>query len=254
MGLPIKNEFTAKELLDYIESDNMLAEVEGKNTFIKKIIHNFYSFENNLFFYVPIKSKSSPIWIYIRLSRIQKNKNLILGQVIRIYDDVPREIIHYQKTYQDLLTKLFTRETLKMHFEYINNIKKSYFIYFDIDGFKRINDKYGHQMGDQFLIDLSKFFFSQWEYNVIYYRLDGDEFAMYCYDHSKEDIIKRMEKIISDIGNLSDISRELKISASFGIVKITENNKDYHNLLNLGDKTMYESKNKGPGKYTFCNK
>lgn len=97
MGLPIKNEFTAKELLDYIESDNMLAEVEGKNTFIKKIIHNFHSFENNLFFYVPIKSKSSPIWMYIRLSRIQKNKNLILGQVIRIYDDVPREIIHYQK-------------------------------------------------------------------------------------------------------------------------------------------------------------
>lgn len=109
-------------------------------------------------------------------------------------------------------------------------------------------------MGDQFIIDLSKFFISQWEYNVIYYRLDGDEFVMYCYDHSKEDIIKRMEKIISDIGNLSDISRELKISASFGIVKITENNKDYHNLLNLGDKTMYESKNKGPGKYTFCNK
>jgi len=57
VGLPIKNEFTAKELLDYIESDNILSEVEGKNTFIKKIIHNFYSFENNLFFYKNITYK-----------------------------------------------------------------------------------------------------------------------------------------------------------------------------------------------------
>ena len=71
VGLPIKNEFTAKELLDYIKSDNMLAEVEGKNTFIKKIIHNFHSFENNLFFYVPIKSKSSPIFQYTDLVSYQ---------------------------------------------------------------------------------------------------------------------------------------------------------------------------------------
>lgn len=104
-----------------------------------------------------------------------------------------------------------------MHFEYINNIKKSYFIYFDIDGFKRINDKYGHQMGDQFLIDLSKFFISQWKYNVIYYRLGGDEFAMYFLIENNELLAVTNNFSFS---NISSYYINLMIMIGFGIIYI----------------------------------
>src|SRR5690606_34189261 len=149
------------------------------------------------------------------------------------------------------LTRLFNRETLKMHMSYLQNTEGAYLMYLDIDRFKHINDQYGHQTGDQFLIDIANHFISKWEYNVLYYRLGGDEFAVYCYDHDDSTIIKRAQQLINEIENLNEIATKLNVSASIGIIKITNNNKDYHNLLNLGDKAMYESKGKGSGKFTI---
>lgn len=74
---------------------------------------------------------------------------------------------------------------------------------------------------------------------------------MYCLDHDNQSIEARAIKLINDIENLNEISKRFNISVSVGIVKITKENLDYHNLLNLGDKTMYISKYKGKGIYTF---
>ena len=51
--------------------------------------------------------------------------------------------------------------------------------------------------------------------------------------------------------HLKEIAIKYKISISIGIVKITEENLNYHKLLNLGDNTMYKSKAKGTGKFTL---
>ncbi len=250
IGLPKFETIEAKKLLNFVEPDNLLAEVEGKHTFIEKIRQDFLTFKDELFLYIPIKSNQKPLWLYIRLRRLSE-KNLVLGQVVRVYEDTPISIIHYQKTYQDPLTRLFNRETLKMHMSYLQNTEGAYLMYLDIDRFKHINDQYGHQTGDQFLIDIANHFISKWEYNVLYYRLGGDEFAVYCYDHDEITIIKRAQQLINEIENLNEIATKLNVSVSIGIIKITNNNKDYHNLLNLGDKAMYESKGKGSGKFTI---
>jgi len=250
IGLPKFETIEAKKLLEFVEPDNLLAEVEGKHTFIEKIRQNFLTFKEELFLYIPIKNNQSPLWLYIRLRRLSE-KNLIIGQVVRVYEDTPISIIHYQKTYQDPLTRLFNRETLKMHMSYLQNTAGSYLMYLDIDGFKHINDLHGHQVGDKFLVEIAEHFISKWEYNVLYYRLGGDEFAVYCYDHDDTTIIKRAQQIINEIETLNDTAKSLKVSVSIGIIKITDWNKDYHNLLNLGDKAMYESKGKGKGKFTL---
>ncbi|MFA7417127.1 MAG: GGDEF domain-containing protein [Acholeplasma sp.] len=250
IGLPVFESIQTRQLLDFVEPNNLLAEVEGKHTFIESIKAQFKTFKDEIFLYIPIKSTNQPIWLYVSFRKLQ-TKNIVLGQVVRVYEDTPVNIIHYQKTYQDSLTRLFSRETLKMHMSYLQNTKGSYLLYLDIDGFKAINDKYGHQAGDQFLIDIANFFISKWEYNVLYYRLGGDEFAMYCYDHDDASIIKRTKALIHDIENLNDIAKELGVSVSVGIVKISKKHKDYHQLLNLGDKMMYVSKEKGKGKFTI---
>lgn len=250
IGLPDFDEIEASKLLDFVEPDNLLAEVEGKHTFLQKIREKFTNLKDEICLYIPIKNNLKPIWLYVSLKRIE-GQALVLGQVVRIYHETPVNIIHYQKTYQDSLTRLFSRETLKMHIDYLENTRGSYLFYLDIDEFKSINDKYGHQAGDQFLIDIANFFISRWEHNVLYYRLGGDEFAVYCYEHDDKSIIERANNLVKDIENLNNMTKELGISVSIGIVKITDENKDYHRLLNLGDKCMYESKQKGKGNVTL---
>ena len=135
----------------------------------------------------------------------------------------------------------------------LSDTTNSYGLYIDIDGFKKINDIYGHDRGDQFLIDIANHFINNWEHNVIYYRLGGDEFFIYVYDHTEREVIIRANQIIKDVETLNPKLRDLKISASVGIVPINDITRQYHVLLNLGDHTMYSSKNKGKGYVTLYN-
>lgn len=253
LALPQFDKIEANKLLDFVEPNNLLADVEGKHIFVENIREKFNSFDDELFLYLPIRRDITPLWLYTGFRKI-KDGRFIVGQVLRVFEDTPKDIIHYQKTYQDSLTSLFTRDTLKLHIDYLENYHNSYIMYVDIDGFKRINDKYGHQIGDKFLVNISNYFINNWEYNVLYYRLGGDEFAVYCYDHNDEQIEKRAQQLIYDIENLNNISKELNISVSIGITKITAETNDYHTLLNTSDDAMYQSKTKGRGKYTFYNK
>ncbi len=238
--------------MDCWKPNNLLAEVEGKHLFVDSIRKKFLNLKDELYLFIPVKRKTEPLWLYAGFKRKVINGNhFVFGQVLRIFEDTPEEIIHYHKTYQDPLTKLFTRETLKKHISYIKNTKGKYLLYLDIDGFKQINDHLGHKVGDQFLVDIANKFISVWESDVLYYRLGGDEFCVYCLDHDNQSIEARAIKLINDIENLNEISKRFNISVSVGIVKITKENLDYHNLLNLGDKTMYISKYKGKGIYTF---
>lgn len=255
LGFPSKESYTFDEFMNFIEPNNLLAEIEGRHSFLEDIKRKVLAIENELYLYIPIKRADNPLWLSVNLDKIPINNNnfIIFGRVYRVFQVTPTEIIHYQKTYQDPLTRLFTRETLKLHLDNLTSTKDSYGLYIDIDGFKRINDIYGHDQGDQFLIDIANHFISRWEYNVIYYRLGGDEFFVYVYDHTEDEVIERAHQIIKDIETLNPMSSELKVSASVGIVPINDITKQYHVLLNLGDHTMYSSKNKGKGNVTLYN-
>jgi len=254
IGLPKKEFFTSDEIIAVIKLDNELAEVEGKNSFISDLITRIKTMKDQCFIYLPIQHDNQTLWLYISLHRVEKStQRLIFGQVLRVLDRTPNDIIHYKKTYQDPLTRLFTRETLKKHLSNLKSYDGAYGIYFDIDKFKEINDAYGHQQGDQLLKDIANSFIDNWEKDVIYYRLGGDEFFIYVNKHSQEDIIKRAEQLICDIENLNEMTKKIGVSASVGIVPITPLTNDYHKLLDLGDTYMYKSKRKGKGNISIHN-
>ena len=250
-GLSKKVILTSQEIKSMIKADNEIAEVEGRDTFLDDLIYKIISMDKQLLSYIPIEVNHQTKWLYTMLKKIRHHqKEFIFGQVLQIIDHTPDEIIHYKKTHQDPLTRLFTRETLKKHLDNLKNYKGSYGIYFDIDKFKDINDYYGHQEGDQLLKDIANMFISKWEYNVLYYRLGGDEFFIYVYDHTLDDVIKRSKELIHDIENLNDMTMKVGVSASIGVVPITPLTSDYHRLLDLGDRNMYISKKQGKGHIT----
>ena len=253
IGLPTQTSFSSDEALSFIEPISILAEIEGRDNYIERFKNRLKNITDEHHVYMPIKSEN-PLWLHVGftlMSKLTDSHRFIFGTVHQIFHKVPNSIIYYQKTYQDPLTKLFTRETLKMHLSQLKHTDGAYGMYLDIDNFKKMNDHYGHHAGDRFLIDIANYFIAKWEQNVLYYRLGGDEFFIYVYLHSEQDVINRAKQIIHDIENLTEETKKLGISASIGIVPVTDETKEYYTLLDLGDHMMYQSKTKGPGNVTL---
>lgn len=104
-----------------------------------------------------------------------------------------------QKLLRDKLTWAHNSYALEENFEkHINNNrrKESYIIaMFDIDNFKSINDKLGHEVGDIVLVELVKFIKKNIREIDVVYRLHGDEFIVLFDSNNREEITKKIDSI-----------------------------------------------------------
>lgn len=253
LGFGNQTQIPLQTVLKLIETNNPIAEVEGKNNFIGFILDKIKRIENDLFLYLPFKYEYHIRWQLYKFDHLFKDHehHLILGHILKTLDETPDEINYYQKTFQDPMTNLFTKETLKLHLERLTETKDKYIMYLDIDGFKLINDRYGHLSGDKFIKDIANYFIRNADKDVIYYRLGGDEFLVYVKNSTKDEIYKRAQRLIDDISKVNAHAIHCNVSVSVGIVKLSDERKDYYTLLDLGDKTMYQSKNHGRGLITY---
>ncbi len=140
----------------------------------------------------------------------------------------------------DSLTGLYNRRFL---YEYLKNHANNLwsFIYLDLDGFKYINDNYGHSRGDKVLIDTANLIsriFS--EYKVV--RLGGDEFAVLVDEELDDDFLNiKVADLCKDVEKIfSDDTMTLTISVGVARRRGTEINID--ELIREGDRKMYEMK------------
>ncbi len=253
LGLNNQTTFLINDIIEAIEPDNALAEIEGKMTFIADTLRKIERIKNEDHFYLPLKHQDNTLWCSIGLEMVETtaSKRVVLGRVNRVSHSIPKAIIYYQKAFQDPLTKLFTRETLRLHLSNIKTFDGCYGLFIDIDNFKKVNDIYGHHRGDALLQTMAKQFIDNWEHDVIYYRLGGDEFFVYVSKHSEAEVIERAKALIRTIEAIQCHGQTYPISASIGIVPINEATIDYLTLLDLSDQTMYQSKAKGHGHYTL---
>ena len=250
LGLPNKKNILFTELLAHVEPDNALAEIEGKKTFNADLVRKINSIKDDLYVFIPVRKEEKILWLTVGFYVITTNENgpkLIHGRVHRVSVKTPLEITYYKKAYQDELTGLFTRETLKMHFDKLKHIEGGYGLYIDIDGFKSVNDQYGHKSGNEVLKCIAEMFINEWEKNVIYYRLGGDEFFVYVWDHNDEMVLNRAKRIINKIEKLECKDIKCDISAAIGIVPIPSSDVDYAHILDESDHAMYKAKANGRG-------
>lgn len=123
----------------------------------------------------------------------------------------------------------------------------------DIDHFKRINDAYGHDIGDQVLIELGKLFSHFFRLDDAFCRYGGEEFAFAVSVKGKENVIKLVERLIEAIRALEiEIGQDqpLKITASIG-VKFSPAHEmmDIEAKLKQADKGLYFVKENGRDGY-----
>jgi len=115
-------------------------------------------------------------------------------------------------------------------------------VYFDIDGFKAINDGYGHQAGDNLLKHLGRTVGSTLRKYDIFGRMGGDEFAILLPETDQEEAKAIVKRIQQDVA--TTVSRlVLPISLSIGVVTTSGgSDASIDELLNCADKLMYSVK------------
>lgn len=114
----------------------------------------------------------------------------------------------------------------------------------DIDHFKRINDSYGHQAGDQVLRQIGAAIRDSVRDVDISGRLGGEEFALLLTDAAADDAQKRAEQLRDAIARLTCDHGEV-ITASLGVATMTARDQTFQTLLNDADKALFCAKAQG---------
>ena len=161
------------------------------------------------------------------------------------------EIFTRNESCCDYLTGLVNRRGL---YEYYNSLNKEDLIhamFIDIDNFKRVNDIYGHSMGDQLLVATSKLI--QQCTQAFASRIGGDEYVILFEGHiSHTHIISIAETMLAELPNI-DFRKDILslISLSIGIVLDQNAAQPLDDILSKCDAAMYQAKYDGKNRYTI---
>lgn len=162
-----------------------------------------------------------------------------------------------QLAFYDPLTTLANRRlildrlTTTIHTCHRKNILGA-LVFLDLDGFKPLNDTYGHQIGDELLIQVAKRIKSAVRIVDTAGRYGGDEFVVLLPDlgPSKEAAQEIAKTIANKIGALVSEPyflsiTEYRLTASIGVVLFGENETDAKTILDEADSAMYQAKEAG---------
>jgi diguanylate cyclase (GGDEF)-like protein/PAS domain S-box-containing protein len=149
---------------------------------------------------------------------------------------------------KDDLTGLFNRRGLLKqaapYFDFARRQKETLLLLFiDLDGMKRINDEFGHNEGDNALINTAAILNRSFRSSDIIARLGGDEFTVLVTDlhASKDDAIARLNENLKAY-NASE-TRDIKLAFSIGVATLEpERMTCFEELLEQADQAMYEQK------------
>ena len=148
----------------------------------------------------------------------------------------------------DALTKIYNRhgvnEILNQKLEESKREKKDFsIIFFDIDFFKRVNDTYGHDMGDYVLVNIAKVVNSGIRASDIFARWGGEEFILFLPNtdiHASVEVAQKLRVSIQEHA----FSHIDKITCSFGVTAFQESD-DKVSFLKRADKLLYQAKESG---------
>ena len=273
-GIIIKVNKAFSEITGYTED-----EVIGKNPKVLKSFKHPEEFYKNMWLELHTKGRwSSQIYnkrkngeIYMEKLSITaiKDKNNITTHYIAQFLDISdiqkaQEKIQYQASH-DFLTGVFNRKSLmgKLQEEFARTKRHDFFdafLFIDLDGFKSVNDSYGHKTGDSVLINVCRRLESCIREEDYIARIGGDEFCVVLVsvnvneENAKEDTKKITEKILLSISKPLDIEpHNIQISASIGIKLFPNGVQDINDIINKADIAMYQAKEQGKNRFIFAD-
>lgn len=196
-----------------------------------------------------LSKKKKTIWIRIKTSLIiVADKTYFLN----VITDISKEKLKYEKlsnlAYYDALTGIYNRrrfnELFLNEYERAKRYKRDLCaIFFDIDHFKKINDTYGHDVGDIILQELSTLVQKHVRETDFFARWGGEEFIILLPETNKENALILAEHIRKNIVEKT-FTKAKKITVSFGVTQLM-NQEQQKSFLKRLDNALYKAKQEG---------
>lgn len=217
---------------------------------------------------VPLKIESKIIGSMILQSHI--DPNLYSKKDIKLMEFVSQQIataierkqaeekLKFLSLY-DYLTKLPNRvlfyDRMKQEIAYARRERKKFSLMFlDLDNFKGVNDKFGHDIGDRLLQGVAKRFSKLLRKTDTICRLGGDEFIILLprLAQPRENTVDVVRKIFNSLGEPFLIEEnQIYISTSIGMALFPDDGEKEEDLIKSADKAMYVAKKEGPNNYRW---
>lgn len=201
--------------------------------------------------FIPLEGKDE-------ISRLSQRFSQLLSSLTSAYEEVR------QLAYVDPLTKLpnrthFLQELSQAIRNYPQTHESFSVLYLDLDNFKYVNDRFGHDMGDSLLSTFAQRLNERLtshlgsNTNYVLARLAGDEFAILLKQVSHtQDLIEIGEDILSLFSSGFRVeSCSFPISVSVGIARFPKDGTESSELIQHADYAMYQAKSHGKCQYAF---
>jgi len=153
---------------------------------------------------------------------------------------------------RDTLTGLLNRHSMEARTDSLlsragNKGSYSAMPYIDLDHFKEVNDKMGHETGDRLLVEVSRRLSSAVRETDVVARIGGDEFVIVLGDLPDSGLAATIAEKIRISINLPFVfeNTEVSVSPSIGVSIFPNDGKDMRSLLKKADAAMYSAKSKG---------
>lgn len=153
-------------------------------------------------------------------------------------------------SYMDRLTGIYSRNYLQ-DYEMFLDLKKYVLCAIDVDYFKKVNDTYGHVVGDNILIQITNTIKSQIVNNKdIFIRYGGEEFCLLIKkdstnDEYEIDLIRKIHDAFKNKQFKISENEEIPITISIGVNLLPHNQRNFVSAFKLADIALYNAKNNG---------
>lgn len=118
-------------------------------------------------------------------------------------------------------------------------------IFLDVDYFKKINDTFGHHVGDQVLIDLARLLQNETYSAEVIGRYGGEEFVIICPDTDLDSAVRRAERLrLSIMRSAIGGTASLSVTSSFGVATARRGD-SFKSLIERADACLYKAKQAG---------
>jgi diguanylate cyclase (GGDEF)-like protein len=154
----------------------------------------------------------------------------------------------------DLLTNLPNRGVLVDRVEHALQMSRRRgtrisLLFVDLDGFKPVNDRFGHAAGDAVLVDVAQRLTGCVRQSDTVARLGGDEFAVLLEEVHSAEVSSACHRILASLSRGADVAgHHLSLSASIGVAS-GDSTETAESMLRNADLAMYEAKSRGKNQF-----